>query len=60
MKKSKSPGAGAFLTGAAPAALAAASLICCFDRVLDASTFRSAMDGLEAIILLFTSSSLTS
>ena len=60
VKKSKNPGVGAFVTGALPAAFAAASLICCFDRVLDASTLRSAMDGLAAIIWFLTASSLTS
>ena len=60
VKKSKNPGVGAFVTGAFPAAFAAASLICCFDRVLDASTLRSAMDGLAAIIWFLTASSLTS
>ena len=60
VKKSKNPGAGAFVTGAFPAAFAAASLICCLERVLEASTLRSAMDGLAAIIWFFTASSLTS
>ena len=50
--------AGAFLvTATLPASFAAMSLNCCFEGVLDASDLAAAMDGLEAIIFFFTSSS---